>query len=471
MALSLFHEAAVRIPAYKNFLKDHNIDHKNIVSIADFSKVPSTNKDNYLRKYRRDELCWDGNFKNESWVISATSGSTGNPFYFPRTETQDQQYALVAELYLRENFNIQDKSTLYIDAFAMGIWIGGLFTYEAIKRVSRKDYNISIVTPGINIQEVINCVKNLGLEFDQIIIGSYPPMLKDIIDLGIDQGIDWGDYKLGIVFSAEGFSEEFRDYIVRKAKLEDTYKSTLNHYGTVDLGTMSHETALTNMVRRDMLKDIDLRTKILNDTKKLPTVTQYVPEIFYFEQQGENIICTSNSGYPLIRYDLKDRGVVSSLQHVKDSYASTGNDLLKNMESQNIESTLWNIPFVSVFDRVDLSISFYGGNIYPEEIKRVLISPEFNKSLSGKFTLEVINDDSLNNVLLLNVELRDNVLEKDVNPDQLIQKIVDELLETNIEYVSNYAQYGKAMHPHIRLWAFGDPEYFSGKGKQKWVKK
>ena len=137
MALELFHEMADRVPAYKDFLKQRNINHRDIRTIDDFKNVPTIDKDNYLRQYSRQQLCWGGEFANDRWVISTTSGSTGEPFYFPRTDLQDEYYTLTAELYLRENFKIHERKTLYIDAFAMGAWIGGLFTYEAVHRVAR----------------------------------------------------------------------------------------------------------------------------------------------------------------------------------------------------------------------------------------------------------------------------------------------------------------------------------------------
>src|SRR5258708_1208097 len=95
------------------------------------------------------------------------------------------------------NFNIQSKSTLYIDAFPMGAWIGGVFTYEAIRLVAeRGNYPLSIITPGINKIEIIKAIKNLGKNFDQVIIGCYAPFLKDVIDDGIHYGVDWKEYNL-----------------------------------------------------------------------------------------------------------------------------------------------------------------------------------------------------------------------------------------------------------------------------------
>ena len=73
----------------------------------------------------------------------------------------------------------------------MGVWIGGLFTYEAVKTIAeRGDYALSIITPGLNKAEVVKAVKHLGKDFDQIIIGSYPPILKDILDDGVQAGAE-----------------------------------------------------------------------------------------------------------------------------------------------------------------------------------------------------------------------------------------------------------------------------------------
>lgn len=471
MALQLFQEMAKRVPAYKDFLKQHHVNPKSIKTIKDFAQVPTVDKDNYLRKYPREDLCWDGKFASRRWVVSTTSGSTGEPFYFPRTNLQDEYYALTAELYLRENFQIQNRSTLYIDAFAMGAWIGGLFTYESVKRVADKGYQLTIITPGINKAEVINNVRKLGPDFDQVIIGCYPPILKDIIDLGIEEGLDWTDYNLGIVFSAEGFSEEFRDYVVRYGKLSNPYTSTLNHYGTVDLGTMSHETPLSIMARRQAVKDVKLFKGIFGETIKQPTFTQFVPEMFYFEAVDGRVICSSFSGLPLVRYDLKDNGGVLTLKELSSIYKESGKDLDTELEGAGILSTKWNLPFVYLYERSDFSVTFTGAQIYPEEIRRSLFDKSLEKLVTGKFTMIADYDRNAKNYLELNVELRKGVDESKELVQKITNLVVEKLLKENSEYRVLYGEYKSKLHPRIKLWPNAHPLYFSGQGKQKWVKK
>lgn len=471
MALQLFRDMAERVPAYKDFLALNKFDPRQVKTIKDFEKIPVVDKDNYLRKYERKDLCWDGEFDNKRWVISTTSGSTGEPFYFPRTDLQDEYYALTAELYLRENFQIQNKSTLYIDAFAMGAWIGGLFTYEAVKQVAEKGYKLSIITPGINKAEVLNSVRQLGKNFDQVIIGCYPPILKDIIDLGLEDGIDWSDYNLGVVFSAEGFTEQFRDYIVKHAKLANPYTSTLNHYGTVDLGTMSHETPLSILVRRQAVASPQIFKSLFPNSYKQPTFTQYIPEMFYFEEIDGNVICSSNSGIPLVRYDLKDRGGVMSIKQIEKAFRKTNKNVAKEVDKAGITGKTWNLPFVYLFERADFSVTFLAAQIYPEEIRQALLDENVYDKVTGKITLEVSQNKKMESKLVVHVELRRG-LERNIQLNRAIKRAVtSSLLGTNTEYASSYKSVGRKAHPQIILWPNTHPLHFSGQGKQRWVKK
>ncbi len=471
MALGLFQQMSLRVPAYQDFLAKNNFDPKSVKQLTDFKKIPKVDKDNYLRAYPLNQLCWDGVFDGRPWVISSTSGSTGEPFYFPRGSMQDEFYAVTAEIYLRENFQIDKKTTLYVDAFAMGAWIGGVFTYEAINRVARKGYPLSIITPGINKAEVISGIKRLGPSFDQVIIGCYPPILKDIIDLGIEEGLDWAKYNLGIVFSAEGFSEDFRDYIIQKASLTNTFTSTLNHYGTVDLGTMSHETALSIFIRRQAVTKQPLFNDLFSGVKKQPTLTQYIPEMFYFEEENGQLLCSSHSGLPLVRYDLKDLGGMLTMAEAEKTYRKHDLNLLKEAKAAGIAQHTWNLPFVYLSERKDFSVTLIGGNIYPEEIRKALLNKRLHNLATGKFSMEIVSNKRMDNKLVVHVELRKDVKSASEIRKIVTQSIVEVLLRENSEYLSNYSVYGRKLWPQIKLWPNDHPLHFSGRGKHKWVVK
>ena len=217
-ALALFHETAVRVPAYKKFLARHKIDPNKIKTWADFQKVPTINKKNYLRYYPYSELFWDGNPAKKSNYTS-TTGSTGEPFYFPREARLDWQGSFVHERFLN-SFSDDKTSTLVIVAFGMGVWIGGLITYSGYEIVrNRTDKKISIITPGLNKNEIFSALKKLSPFFDQTIICGYPPFVKDVVDEAIASGIDLKKFKVKFSFAAESFTEGFRDYLAEHAGL------------------------------------------------------------------------------------------------------------------------------------------------------------------------------------------------------------------------------------------------------------
>jgi len=472
MALNLFHDMAQRVPAYKKFLKKNEIKHELVKNIEDFKKVPTIDKKNYLLKYEPEELVWDGMYKQRQWVISTTSGSTGDPFYFPRNSEQDFQYALTAELYLLTNFQVDKKSTLYIVGFPMGAWIGGLFTYEALKIISRtSNYPLSIITPGINKLEIINTIKKIGHKFDQIIIGSYAPFLKDTLEEGQRLGINWKKYNIGFIFSAEGFSEEYRDYVLQMVGKKGTITSTLNHYGTVDLGTMSYETPLSILLRRTAITKKKIYNTLFSQTYKLPTLTQYIPEHFYFETINDGLICSSHSGYPLVRYDLHDYGGIISYENIISIFKKNNIYLSDLISKSKIIHTIWQLPFVYVYERKDFSVSFFGFQIYPETIRKALWNKNFLNKITGKFTLRVNYSKNIDQYLELNIELKPHIKETKKLMFELQKVVVDYLLVENSSYRKTREEYPNRTTPRIVFWSYEDKKYFKPGTKQLWIKK
>ncbi|MDP3901878.1 MAG: hypothetical protein Q8Q37_02810 [bacterium] len=472
MALRLFGEMVKEVPAYKRFLKSNGIKMGDIKNMADFKLLPTLDKGEYLKKYPLVDLCWGGELSEKHWVYSVTSGSTGEPFYFPRQDDQDMQYATTAEIYLNSNFKIDRHKTLYINGFAMGAWIGGLFTYQALKHlVSRGDYALSIINPGLNKSEILKAFRKLAPYYNQIIIGGYPPFVKDLLDEGLAEGIKWRNYNMKFIFSAEGFSEKFRDYIAHQAGLKNIYRDTLNHYGTVDLGTMSYETPLSILIRRLAIKNKKLYKTIFGDIYKLPTLTQYFPEMFFFEEINGGLVCSAYSGLPLARYDLKDNGGVIGFDEMLQHCRNAGINLENEIKKAGIKDTIQRLPFVFVYERSDFVVTLNGFNIYPETIRRALGASSLSKNITGKFTMVVDRDKGQNQVFKINIELRRKIKKSKQLSDKIRSIIINHLLKENSEYRESYNQTKIRMLPRLTLWPYEHPLYFHSGGKQKWVKK
>lgn len=470
--LKLFHSMAERVPAYKEIIRKNHIHPETVRSIKNFKKLPIIDKDNYLRAYPIKNLCWGGQFDTKQWTICTTSGSTGEPFYFPHSIEQDLQYAIMAELYLLTNFHIDKKTTLYINGFPMGAWIGGVFTYKAVSMIAEKGlYSLSIINPGINKNGIISAIKNLGHKFDQVIIGSYAPFLKDTLDDGVRAGVKWSDYNLGFIFSAEGFSENFRDYVLKTAGAKNDYTTTLNHYGTVDLGTMSYETPLSVLIRRIAVKNPKVYKSLFGDSIKLPTLTQYFPELFYFEEIDKTLVCSAFSGMPLVRYNLRDSGGVYSFKQMVEKFAENKIDLLKEAEKAGIANTIWKLPFVYVYERNDFSISFYAFQIYPATIRRALEIKNLAKKITGKFCMETKFDRGQNQYIEIQVELGGGVKPSQTLKKAVTKSVTSQLLKESSEYRETYKEKTSKVIPRIIFWPYEHELFFKPGIKQKWVLK
>ncbi len=469
-ALSLFKKASERVPAYKDFLRKHRINPASIETIADFPKLPTLDKANYLRAYPLAALSWDGKLMEHYQVYASTSGSTGEPFYFPRTRKQTEQYALLAELYLRSQYKIHERTTLYVNCFAMGAWIGGLFTYQAIERLAeRGDYPLHLITPGLAKEEALKAIRKLGPAYDQVIIGGYPPYVKDLVDQGIADGMDWKSYHVQFVFSAEGFSEKFRDYLAEAVGQRDVLRGSLNHYGTVDQGTHGYETPLAAFIRRAALRDKNFFKQLFGQANRLPTLIQYIPEHFYFENVAGGLVCTADAGLPLVRYDLKDQGGIWRFDDAMRMVESAVPGCANLLAEAHIDDTIFKLPFVYLYERSDFTVVLYGANIYPEHVRRALESKACAKFATGKCTISIVESRTREPRLEVNIELKNSIKPSRAYAKVAAKEIMATLLEHNSEYRSNYTHLKRKMVPRIKLWPFSDPKYFSGRGKQKWI--
>jgi phenylacetate-CoA ligase len=473
--LSLFHLTAKTVPAYKKLLREKNITPNRIKNIEDFKKLPVIDKDSYCRKYPFEEL-----FPNKDLSIittfSATSGSTSEPFYFPRGEAEDRQYEYVAENFLKNQWEIDSKSTLGILGFGLGIWIGGIFTYKNFNKLAQKGYKISLIPVGPNKELFLKSLKKFGHLFDQVILMGYPPFIKDVIDEAQDYGINFKNYCLRILTAAEGFSEEFRSYLVQKAHLKNPMNDIINIYGTVELGTMAHETAFSNLIRKIACQKTKVFQKIFPEANRIPTLAQYYPWIIYFEEiKGEVIGSGSGSAIPLLRYRFPDKGGVISFNQMIVKLNSLGIDIFKEAKKMKLDKTILKLPFVYVYERSDFAVHTFGINIYPEYIRDVFRKKPLADYFTGKFTMISKNDRRQNQFLEINVELKKNKRIKKGLIQTLRDFIVNALIEKSTEYNYLYKNsppvYQKRLLPKIVIWPYENPVYFPIGVKQKWTKK
>lgn len=473
-SLNLFHLASKKVPAYKDFLKKNGINPEKIKNWEDFQKVPPVDKKNYLRQYDIKDLCWEGSFQN-NLVFTSTSGSTGEPFYFPRSSQMDWQSSIFHELFLQYGDAKKNGPVLIIVAFGMGVWIGGLLTYKAFEICGRRgDYPVSILTPGINKKEIFSALKNLAPQYKQTIIVGYPPFVKDILDESELHQIDIKKLNLRFVFAAETFTENFRDYLVKKTGMNSCLKDVFHVYGSADLGTMAVEMPASILIKRLALKNEKLFADVFSCASKVPTLAQFNPAFVNFESVNGELFLTGNNILPLIRYSIGDRGGVFTFSEIEEKFLKYGINLTEEAKKADIAECFFKLPFVYIYERTDLSTTLYGINIYPQYVKDALLHESLNDLLTGKFTMSTEFDEEHNQYLEIHLELKKNLKTEEIDiviENKVLDKVVEHLLSKSSEFRELKHHLGERAHPKLKFHEAEHPVYFKPGVKQSWVKK
>ena len=80
--------------------------------------------------------------------------------------------------------------------------------YQATALIAQKGYPITLVTPGLNPTEILRCVRELGPQFEQVVLAGYPPFVKDVLDAGRAAGLDWTPFHIKMIFAGESIADQ-----------------------------------------------------------------------------------------------------------------------------------------------------------------------------------------------------------------------------------------------------------------------
>jgi phenylacetate-CoA ligase len=450
LILDHFRAVVTTVPAYQLFLKQQGIDPSTIQTLADWQNLPLTTKDNYLRQYDLAQLCRQGQLE-QCDMIAVSSGSTGQPSFWPRSLTDELQIATRFEQIFHDSFHADRCQTLAVVCFALGTWVGGMYTANCCRHLASKGYPITVITPGNNPTEIFRVVKALAPSFAQVVLLGYPPFLKDVIDRGMSEGIDWPAYKVKLVMAGEVFSEEWRSLVGQRLGSTNIVGDSASLYGTADAGVLGNETPLSITIRR-WLAEHPVEARSLFGESRLPTLVQYDPRSRFFAVQDGTLLFSGDNGIPLIRYHIADQGGLISYDAMLQFLANHGFDPTQEL------SHIRTLPFVYVFGRSFFTISYFGANIYPENVTVGLEQAPICDWVTGKFVLQVKQGEDLNGFLAIAVELAPGIVADGNKQAQIAIAIRDQIRRLNSEF-ANYVPEAYQI-PQITLHPMGDPEYF-----------
>jgi phenylacetate-CoA ligase len=455
-ALRIFHQAATRVPAYRDFLKQRSIDPNQIQTYGGFEHVPTTDKANYIDQYALEDLVWDGDLC-QGQMIHSSSGTTGQRYFWPCSAEEMSQAAAIYEFIYRRSFALATRKTLLLICFSMGSWIAGSYTLGASRLVSQNGYGLTIMTPGWNKEEILKILDALAPRFQQIIIAGIPGFVKDLLD-GWSKAGRGRKARIKFLLAGEGFTESWRDHVLRLAQSENPLTDAVSILGSADAGLLGFETPLSILVRRWAAADQEL-CRALFGRERLPALLNYVPTHRFFEEADGELLVTASRSLPLVRYNTHDRGGVLSSAQLMRRVRESGFSLDEEVEQSGLPTDYQTFPFVYVFGRGGLAATLYGINIYAEYVQEVLVHEAIARHVTGRFTLETKYLENQDQYLEINVELAEDTL-----PEQGLDRRISEIfMESVPKRSSEYArlqEYSTRARPRIMLYPYGAPDKF-----------
>lgn len=457
-AISTARRATHRVPAYAKHLAAHGSDHGDLKDGSDFASLPPVTKDGYIKAHPLPDLVWDGDLAAVS-TWSSSSGSSGEVTYWPRAGLARAEAAHFHDRIFTECFDTRARSTLVIDAFAMGMWIGGTYTYDAMTDLGGRGHHVAVATPGIKLEAVLPTLTVLGRNYERVILAGYPPSVKDVLDQ-VPASFDLR--RVSVLLAGEGISEQWRDHILDRLGAHDEPERVCLIYGTADAGLMGHETPETIAIRRAACPGSDLADVLFGESTLSPTFVEYDPERRFIEVDGDGLLYfTVDSALPLIRYRLGDRGrLYTGAELVQVLRDGGSGELAAGIDPR--------ASFLVLRDRIDVASTFYGLNIYAEHLKSALLDPAVVDAVTGRFQVSVRDGADLRPSLRIAVESSNTQTGGDVLVGRLTEVLVAALTRHNGEYRTLLGEYGTAVHPIVTVRPRGTGP-FAPDVKNKWI--
>ncbi|RJQ50895.1 MAG: phenylacetate--CoA ligase family protein [Actinobacteria bacterium] len=477
-AVRVANEAIKRTRAYPKFLKEKGVGTSQIESYEDFQRLPLTTKKEYIDydKFALSDLVLDGRI-SQSYTIETSSGYSGTPYYWPRLPQEDEMFPTYLEFAFTQFYNVHERSTLVVITLALGTWISGEKMAQALREIAATGkYPLTVITPGSKEEEVISLVKDLAPMYEQTIIVGLPSFIKILIEDGQQAGIDWKKLNVRLGLGGDSYSEAWRNYMAKRIGIDPDRDllAISGGYGAADIGmTVGREYPLTVIIRRLAERDKELARALFHcrgdNGQGLPSLLQYNPATVFIEGVEGELVFTTLTCIPLVRYRIHDRGGVISFSEVMSALSSCGYDVVSLMEEKGYtKRDVWRLPFFYCHGRTLDQVSSGGALIYTENVEAALSAAEVDEIVN--FKIESVVDKDENTRCMIHLQHRSSDL-TEAEAEALSKEYHDLLLarlqEVNRVFKSIYETNPKVADPLITVHASTSDLFFEDKGKIK----
>jgi len=384
LAILAFQRATEGVPTYKRLLQERDINPAEVKDIDTFKElVPIIDKKTTFIAYqdRIKELGINGDLEDVASILTS-SGHSGSFSFGLITNKDLKEIGKLIDSTLDYHIGIAGKKTVLINCLPMGV------------RFPTKECVVAEVS--VRSDMALALVRGFGRDFDQIIFVGENSFMKEVLEEGLEQGINWSSLDVCIIVGEEDFPENYREYIayLLGKDLDKVDKIIVaSSMGISEIGlSVFQESKDTIRIRRQAQRNSNLRYALFGeDIEICPMLFHFYPTRTYVEEEpasydGEmkdyDLVITNldlQAKLPLIRYNTKDRGRII----LYDKLA----EILNRYKLQELLPEL-KLPLVAVSGR-GKKIRHGDINLYPEQIKAAIYSDfELARATTANFKMK-----------------------------------------------------------------------------------
>ena len=200
LALEAFGNAAARVPAYQQILREAGVRAERIRNPTDFEQLPVLEKSGTFQRFDLQDLCVDG-FLGRPGTVITSSGHSGI-FAFGVTDSDALEASVTwIDDSLDVLFAVRTRPTLLVNCLPMGV-----------KVPSRA---CTLADTSVRPDMAVGLIKSFGRHFAQVIIVGEAAFLKHVLEVGKRSGLAWRDHLVHMILGEEPLAENARRHLGR----------------------------------------------------------------------------------------------------------------------------------------------------------------------------------------------------------------------------------------------------------------
>lgn len=374
LALKAFENAAARVPAYRQLLREAGVRVEDIRTPQDFGRLPILEKQSTFQRFDIQELCKDGVLGRMGTVLTSSGHSGIFAFGVTDADAIDATVQWIDDS-LDYLFQVRARHTLLINCLPMGV-----------KVPTRA---CTLAETSVRPDMAVGLIKSFGGHFEQIVVVAEAAFLKHVLETGKRSGIEWRDHVVHVILGEEPLAENARRYLggLLGHELKRPERGVVfSSMGVAELGlNLFFEmppTAPLIALRRLLHDDEAIRTEVMGAVDWVPSLFTFDPRRIFveFASSGQLVLTTLDLELriPLIRYAPGDRGAFVQLPP----------GVRPMLENHGLSwDTLNAIPIVAIDGRGEHA-SAGESKVYPEAVKEgIYLEPALAALTTANFRL------------------------------------------------------------------------------------